>query len=390
MQLRNRAAAAAGNQQELNPQENKLIVDKKRHAAKDVNEAEPKAKRNALTDLSRQIHNFVIDSSRKDASKKSEVKKPKTGALQPIAESKSSKEIAVAETKKVVKKPAYDFDKECAHDIASNAVFANDIFVYYRSREPLFKVTNYTEKHRDITHEMRMILGDWMVEVQENFELYHETLYLAVKLVDIYLDKVDKVRQEQLQLLGSSAIFVASKFDERSPPLIDDFLYICNESYKRQDLIDMEIHFLQVVGFEALTAPLSYRFLRRYSRVIKSDMQTLTAARYLLESSLLCVEYAPMSESKIAAACLLWALRVKKVGDWDPILEQYSGYSVEEIEPLMMSLNHMVAIRKTFMRKVSTVFEKYSHEIFFRVSLLSPLTDIYEQAGNNIVIPANC
>jgi hypothetical protein len=29
----------------------------------------------------------------------------------------------------------------------------------------------------------------WLVEVQENFELNHETLYLAVKLVDTYLSK---------------------------------------------------------------------------------------------------------------------------------------------------------------------------------------------------------
>ena len=38
---------------------------------------------------------------------------------------------------------------------------------------------------------MRSILVDWLVEVQESFELNHETLYTAVKLMDLYLSKVN-------------------------------------------------------------------------------------------------------------------------------------------------------------------------------------------------------
>jgi Cyclin len=68
-----------------------------------------------------------------------------------------------------------------------------------------------TEKG-NINAEMRSVLVDWMVEVQETFELNHETLYLAVKLVDLYLGKVVCSRLN-LQLLGATAIFVSSKFD---------------------------------------------------------------------------------------------------------------------------------------------------------------------------------
>ena len=44
---------------------------------------------------------------------------------------------------------------------------------------------------QDITEGMRAILVDWLVEVQESFELNHETLYTAVKLMDLYLSKVN-------------------------------------------------------------------------------------------------------------------------------------------------------------------------------------------------------
>lgn len=63
-----------------------------------------------------------------------------------------------------------------------------------------------------LTTWMRSLLIDWMVEVQESFELNHETLYLAVKIVDIYLSKA-MVTKETLQLLGAAALFISSKFD---------------------------------------------------------------------------------------------------------------------------------------------------------------------------------
>lgn len=48
--------------------------------------------------------------------------------------------------------------------------------------------------------------------LQENFELNHETLYLAVKLVDHYLVEVVSMK-DKLQLIGSTAVLIASKFE---------------------------------------------------------------------------------------------------------------------------------------------------------------------------------
>lgn len=116
-----------------------------------------------------------------------------------------------------------------------------------------------------LTKWMRQLLIDWMVEVQESFELNHETLYLGVKLVDMYLSRVT-VGKETLQLVGAAAMFVASKYDERIPPMVADFLYICDGAYSRKELLRMEINLLKVCDFD-LGIPLSYRFLRRYARV---------------------------------------------------------------------------------------------------------------------------
>lgn len=137
----------------------------------------------------------------------------------------------------------------------------NIIFVL----QPLFAIKDYMDKQVCLTPWMRSLLVDWMVEIQESFELNHETLYLGVKLVDLYLSKV-VVSKETLQLIGAASMFIASKYDERIPPLLDNFLYICDGAYTRRELVRMEINLLKVCDFD-LGLPLSYRFLRRYARV---------------------------------------------------------------------------------------------------------------------------
>ena len=71
-------------------------------------------------------------------------------------------------------------------------------------------------RQSDVTAPMRAILVDWLVEVQENFELFHETLYLAVRLVDLYLSRNSAVKREYLQLVGATAMLIASKFEVSS------------------------------------------------------------------------------------------------------------------------------------------------------------------------------
>ena len=78
------------------------------------------------------------------------------------------------------------------------------------------------EKQPELTIHMRAILVDWLVEVQENFELNHETLYLAVKLVDHYLSR-KKVARDRLQLIGATSVFIACKFDVR----LNSLLAVC-------------------------------------------------------------------------------------------------------------------------------------------------------------------
>lgn len=60
--------------------------------------------------------------------------------------------------------------------------------------------------------------------------------------------------------------FPPRSMQERCPPCVDDFLYICDDAYKREELISMEMSILQTLHFD-INIPVAYRFLRRFAKV---------------------------------------------------------------------------------------------------------------------------
>lgn len=104
------------------------------------------------------------------------------------------------------------FDRENWNDPFQVSHYAMDIFEYLKHQEAKYQIKDYMSQQPEITKWMRSLLVDWMVEVQESFELNHETLYLAIKIVDTYLGR-ERVSKDSLQLLGAAALLIACKYD---------------------------------------------------------------------------------------------------------------------------------------------------------------------------------
>eukprot|EP00092_Neocalanus_flemingeri_P016511 GFUD01017865.1.p1 GENE.GFUD01017865.1~~GFUD01017865.1.p1 ORF type:complete len:425 (+),score=116.19 GFUD01017865.1:73-1347(+) len=290
--------------------------------------------------------------------------------------SDTSKDVTVIEVEKVFKIPEtvrvtppdgiLDFDLETLGDPQQHAEYAMETFQYYRTREAAFRIPDYMNAQKEVTDVMRAILVDWLVEVQESLELNHETLYTAVKMTDLYLSK-KQVRKEDLQLVGATACLIACKVDERIAPMVDDFLYVCDDAYTRDQLMKLERKMLSVVGFD-LGYSLSYRFLRRYGRVCNVTMPVLTLARYILELSLM--EYSinvDISESEVAAGCLVLAFEMNGLKGYGPTLAYYSGYELQDLDTMVQRL--LVLLQKPAKENLKTVRSKYSHKVFHEVAV---------------------
>lgn len=273
-----------------------------------------------------------------------------------------------------------DIDKTNWNDLFLVSHYARDIFNYLKHRESEFPIDDYMERQIHISKWMRSLLVDWMVEVQETFELNHETLYLAVKIVDLFLCR-ELINKDKLQLLGAAALFIACKFDERTPPLVEDFLYICDGAYKHDELIQMEITTLKTIQFD-LGIPLSYRFLRRYARCAKTQMPTLTLARYILELSLMDYDCITLSDSKMACAALFMALRLHgEAKPWSPTLIHYTGYQLQDFAEIVPILN--AGLHRKPKGTIKTIRSKYSHKIFHEVAKV-PLMTTEQLFANNL------
>ncbi|XP_035872318.1 G2/mitotic-specific cyclin-B3 isoform X1 [Phyllostomus discolor] len=256
------------------------------------------------------------------------------------------------------------------NNLSFDSIYVKDIFRYLKEREEKFILKKYMSCQSDITSNMRAILVNWLVAVQITFKVSHETLYLAVKLVDHYLMKV-MCKKDKLQLLGSTAFMIAAKFEESCPPGLDEFLYICNDAYQRDEMLAMEISILKTLEFD-INIPVAYHFLRRYSVCFHVNMNTLLLSRFICEMTLQEYDYIQERASKLAAGSFLLALYMKNLGHLAPTLEYYSGYKTSDLHPLVKKLNVLLTLRSCDNR-LKAVHSKYSHRLFFEVTKIPPL-----------------
>uniref|UniRef100_A0A1I7V2N7 G2/mitotic-specific cyclin-B3 n=2 Tax=Caenorhabditis tropicalis TaxID=1561998 RepID=A0A1I7V2N7_9PELO len=340
------------------------------------NPTEPAAKKQlskGLTELRAHISGFKIDSTKRPSRPTREnaenLPPPKSSYVDPC--------------------PHYDYDLEEAGNPDSVSEYAPEIFDYYRAREVTFRVQKYIHKHPELDIKTRAILIDWMVEIQETFELNHETLYNAVKLTDMYLYNSRNVDKNTIQKLACVAVFIAAKYDERSPPLVDDLIYLSGDRFTREEILAMERNLFSTVGYD-LGSPLSYRYLRRLGRVCRVDMKSLTMARYILETSLMIYDYAFVSQSRQAAAAFVLAMRMLDKNhkyEWNPVLEKYSGFTGEEVMPLVEHMNHIMHFATTKWNQLCSVRQKYSHEVFFNVAQIPLIPDTLKAVDANTYAP---
>jgi hypothetical protein len=100
----------------------------------------------------------------------------------------------------------------------------------------------------DLSYLMRSVLMDWLIEVAEDYLLCSQTLFLCVNYVDRFLS-IYPVDRAKLQLLGVSCLLLASKYWEVRAPSIDEFIYISDSTYSRDQVLNMEGALLNTLQF---------------------------------------------------------------------------------------------------------------------------------------------
>lgn len=251
--------------------------------------------------------------------------------------------------------------------------YVNDIYIYLNNLEDTFAIKeNFLDNHKQINHKMRTILIDWINEVHYQFKLEIDTYHMTVSIIDRYLQLVTDTPKKELQLVGVTAMFIASKYEELFPPDISDFAYITDDTYKKRQILEMEKQIVKVLGYH-LGKPLPTHFLRRFSKAAVANDKHHLAAKYLIELASIDYTTAHFKPSEIAAAALYISLYLFPLTTntesivWTKTLEHYTQYNVDRLTPIVQRLANVVNGTPT--SKVQAVYSKYRSSKFEKISV---------------------
>ena len=253
------------------------------------------------------------------------------------------------------------------------AEYASEIYTHMMEKEARDPVDpGYMARQPHINARMRAILVDWMLEVSYKFRLVAETYFLAVSVVDRYLQG-HLVARANLQLVGVTALLVASKTEEVYSVDLADLVYITDNAYTAEQIVLFERELLCGIEWN-VTVPYPIQFLRRCSKALSSDGFTHTVAKYLVE--LAAVDYGMLRylPSLVAAGAAYLSRRLTNKRDpWTPTAVFYTGYTLEQILPCVRDLNNLLLNPNPKLKAVRT---KFASSKFGKVSEISGLKDL--------------
>lgn len=255
-----------------------------------------------------------------------------------------------------------DIDCGDLKDTLAVVEYIDDIYAYYKKSESSGCVSpTYMDRQSDINEKMRAILIDWLIEVHYKFELMDETLFLAINLIDRFLERCTVVRKK-LQLVGVTAMLLACKYEEVSVPLVEDFVLISDNAYTRIEVLDMEKLMVNTLQFN-MSVPTPYMFMKRFLKAALSDKKLELLSFFIIEVCLVEYEMLRFPPSLLAAAAIYTAqCSLYQFKQWSKTSEWHTSYTEDQLlecSRMMVSFH-----QKAGYGKLTGVHRKYSTSKF--------------------------
>ena len=233
--------------------------------------------------------------------------------------------------------PPDDIDERDKDDPVCASAYVAAHYADFSSREAAQSTRNvYMDDQPFINERMRAILVDWLIEVHLKFKLVPETLHLTVNIIDRYLN-ICEVSRPKLQLVGVTALSIASKFEEIFPPELRDLVYICDNAYTREQILEMETKMLKKLDYR-INVPTAQAFLVRFLKAAHADKKIVQLACCVLDSTLLNYSLLRYLPSQLAAASVLIARRTAGRNGWSPTLLHIAGRKHEDVAPVALAV----------------------------------------------------
>ncbi|XP_020218604.1 G2/mitotic-specific cyclin S13-7 [Cajanus cajan] len=304
--------------------------------------------------------------AQKDKKKEGDSNSKKKHTLTSVLTARSK--VACGITKKP-KEQIIDIDAGDVDNELAAVEYIDEIYKFYKLVENESRPHDYINSQPEINEKMRAILIDWLIDVQSKFELSLETLYLTINIIDRFL-AVKTVPRRDLQLVGISAMLMASKYEEIWPPQVDDFVCLSDRAYTHEQILVMEKTILGKLEW-TLTVPTPFVFLVRFIKASVPDQDLENMAHFLSELGMMNYATLMYCPSMVAASAVFAArCTLNKTPLWNETLKVHTGYSQEQLMDcarLLVSFHSDVGNGK-----LKVVYRKYSDPQKGSVAVLPP------------------
>ncbi|KAG5613016.1 hypothetical protein H5410_024297 [Solanum commersonii] len=268
-----------------------------------------------------------------------------------IQKLKSKKKVKRVVTCKTVDEKEVSATDDDVDDPQMCTTYVSDIYDYLRKME---------------IDEKRRPLPDYLEKVQKDVSATMRGYWL--------------IGWQKLQLLGVSSMLIAAKYEEISPPHVEDFCYITDNTYTKEEVVKMEADVLNSLQFE-MGNPTVKTFLRRFTGIAQEEYKTPNLqleflGYYLSELSIMdysCVKFLP----SLVAASVIFLSRFTlqpNAHPWSAALQRYSGYKASDLKECVLILHDLQLSRRG--GSLVAVRDKYKQHKFKCVSTLTSLVEI--------------
>ena len=155
-----------------------------------------------------------------------------------------------------------------------------------------------------INPETRTCLIDSLIDLQKIFNFNERTLFITVQLFDRFLTtsivkNLSKVEEDDLDIILTTSLLIASKIEESILYKLTDYLGILSDKYTTNNIIEMEDRILKVINFNVVV-PTMLDFFEVFAQKCKLNQEEKNKGLFLLNIVLLDINLSQISGSVIA------------------------------------------------------------------------------------------
>ncbi|ELA41204.1 uncharacterized protein VICG_01803 [Vittaforma corneae ATCC 50505] len=246
------------------------------------------------------------------------------------------------------------------NEICAVSKYKKQIESYFEGLDIIF---NFHEK--DISFEMRSLLVDWVIATHEKLNLCDDTLHFSIFLIDRFLNG-RSISTNKLQLVGITALFIASKIEEVICPDLNSFVLLTENNFSEIEIKKAEKYMLYSLDYDIKYVNPLY-FLRRVSKANNYEKKSRKMAKYFLELMTLYQEFYNFKKSIVCTAAMYLARKICQSDINKNLFFMYSKLDRDAIKECFDLLVKLIFTEPRY----PNLEQKYEKEPMFSVNIIA-------------------